>query len=1055
MRGGSFSVIWSRLSWLAAVLPCFFGSGERGMVHGQCVEGCEAIHTFTGQGGTFGWVSDDVGDLDGDGIHDLAITAPFLAGGSVHVYSGATGELLFPAITVVGGTNLGIDVDPAGDVDNDGTPDIIAGDSASGAGRAFVYSGVNGQVIRTFVGEAAGDIFGRFVVGLGDINDDDSSDLVIAAPQHDQAGVDAGRVYVYSGADSALLCTIDGLAAGDNFGNAVARIGDVDGDGKNDFAVGAIGAGVGGLVYVYSSAPCLTGGPLTPLYVLAPPDGVGASFGLFFIHTGDMNFDGTPDIYVSEFSANQAHVYSGVDGSLLRTFSGAGGFGIGRFVGDVNLDGHDDLILASWVANDGGTQAGKADIFSGRDGSILDTYTHNVPFAQFGFDANGMGDVNGDGRIDYLVTAANDNNATGKAYLLAGRIRLAPPASQVWVTGWASSNVIEYAADDGEPTGVSIATAAGGLSNAHSVRFGPDGLLYVTSVSTNQVLRFDAQTGGFIDVFVNAGGTPLNAPTDAGFGPDGHLYVASFNTGQVLRFDGQSGAFLGVFATGPGPGRSEMFEWGLDGHLYLATGQGNSVLRFDGVTGDPLPGPLGAAGTAEFVPAAGSAIADSHHLTFGPDGHLYVASMDNARIVKYDGTTGAFLGLFVTDDPATGADETGGLNQPHGIAFGVGGDLYVTSFGTNNVLRYDGQTGAFKEIFATGSGLLQPTHLVFSVNPADFDFDVDVDAVDAEFLQSCFAGPDLPTAPGCDATDIDGDGDADCDDWTALKVLWTGLPAFPPLFAPCDSDCNMNAIADDVDLRRGNNLDCNTNTRPDVCDIADGTSPDVDGNGVPDECCQPLPVSPGEGVVATNRYLSFSSTSEQAQAVRVTFSALPAPFDGANGESMWVGPPELFSEISGVVAAEDAPGFPTFTAATLQCQPFFADWTQFEVVHIYHERILPGGVYALRATDDNCGGDPEANLSEALDVTMARWGDVVKDCTTNPCGAPDGIVSVALDVVAILDKFRNSPQAPIKARCDIEPALPDHLIGIVDVTRALDAFSGATFPFDPGTNPCP
>ncbi len=78
-------------------------------------------------------------------------------------------------------------------------------------------------------------------------------------------------------------------------------------------------------------------------------------------------------------------------------------------------------MLASWVHPGGGTQAGRADLFSGSAPQpILETWTHNVPFAQFGFDANGMGDVNGDGKTDYLVTAANDSGGTGKAYLIAG-----------------------------------------------------------------------------------------------------------------------------------------------------------------------------------------------------------------------------------------------------------------------------------------------------------------------------------------------------------------------------------------------------------------------------------------------------------------------------------------------------------------------------------------------------------------------------------------------------------------------------------------------------------
>ena len=76
-------------------------------------------------------------------------------------------------------------------------------------------------------------------------------------------------------------------------------------------------------------------------------------------------------------------------------------------------------------------------------------------------------------------------------------------------------------------------------------------------------------------------------------------------------------------------------------------------------------------------------------------------------MLRYDGRTGAFLGVFV-------AKGSGGLNGAYGLAFGPDGNLYVDSFINNQVLRYDGGTGAFLDVFASGNGLLGPTYLAFA-----------------------------------------------------------------------------------------------------------------------------------------------------------------------------------------------------------------------------------------------------------------------------------------------------------------------------------------------------
>src|SRR5207302_7149990 len=104
------------------------------------------------------------------------------------------------------------------------------------------------------------------------------------------------------------------------------------------------------------------------------------------------------------------------------------------------------------------------------------------------------------------------------------------------------------------------------------------------------------------------------------------------------------------------------------------------------------------------------------------DGNLYVDSFNSSSVLRFDGKTGAFLNTFASG---------GGLNGPQGLTFGPDGNLYVSSFNTNSVVRFNGKTGAFLNTFAVGGGLSGPTYLAFrdtdsmttlsaSANPAVF-----------------------------------------------------------------------------------------------------------------------------------------------------------------------------------------------------------------------------------------------------------------------------------------------------------------------------------------------
>jgi hypothetical protein len=398
---------------------------------GQCTEGCTAIHTLTGEaaGDQFGWVSNHLDDVDGDGVRDFILTAPTNdAGGGnagrVYVYSGATGDELWRK-TGATGWQLGHDAGLAGFIDDDDVPDVIVGAPFVGPGRAFIYSGVDGSFIWGWIGDTVNDQFGYRVWGGGDFDGDGHDDVIVGARMHDTAGVNAGRAYVFNDAATTEIYTIDGPTSSDLLGSGVAFVGDVNHDGRDDVVVGAQNAGPtgGGLAYVYS----WNGAACEQLYVL-DPGSPSSNFGLWFMNGDhDVNGDGTPDVYVNDYAINRAHIFSGVDGAIIWTLSGdgTGQFGIGRIVDDIDGDCHADMLLAAWISPAGAASAGKAFVYSGRDGSVMDTYTHDVAGAGFGFDANGMGDVDGDGMFDHLITAASDLSSQGRAYVIAGEI--APP----------------------------------------------------------------------------------------------------------------------------------------------------------------------------------------------------------------------------------------------------------------------------------------------------------------------------------------------------------------------------------------------------------------------------------------------------------------------------------------------------------------------------------------------------------------------------------------------------------------------------------------------------
>jgi len=402
------------------------------------------LHEFVGEaaGDQFGWIGRNAGDCDGDGVADVLLSAPTRASGGpaagrVYLYSGKSGALLF---THDGkpGDQLGLGIERAGDVDGDGREDVIAGAPGANGGRgaALVLSGRDGKVLLTLKGEAAGDNFGRRVASAGDADGDGHADLLVGADRADPLGTDSGRGYLFSGKDGRELAHFDGEEPGDLFG--VALCGHTQG-GTTWIAFGADNAGErdGGMVYVYTWKK----GAEPELVYVVLGDETSVSLGAMFVSwLGDTDGDGFPELYASDWSDSQGgpstgrvRVVSGRSGEPLLTLDGAQpgeGFGIGTAdVGDVDGDGRADLLIGAWQNAEGAPSGGKCTLHSGQDGAVLGAWVCTVKNETFGFDTTGLGDVDGDGALDFLITNAWSDVAgarSGRAFVLAGPVLKKP-----------------------------------------------------------------------------------------------------------------------------------------------------------------------------------------------------------------------------------------------------------------------------------------------------------------------------------------------------------------------------------------------------------------------------------------------------------------------------------------------------------------------------------------------------------------------------------------------------------------------------------------------------
>jgi hypothetical protein len=271
------------------------------------------------------------------------------SGGEVFVYpDGPDGHVLArTAPQPELGNDFGFAAACVGDVNGDGVPDALVGAPRGGqdprGGKAHLLFGPLFTASRSLQPpEPAPNLFGAAVAPAGDVDGQGGPDLLVGAPYTAVDGVSqAGTAYVFLGPDHQQVRVLRAPvpAASAELGISVAGVGDTNGDGFDDVLVGSRRSGA----YLF------LGPTFEDVLPLPAPPGAGLTFGEVVAAIGDLDGDGLADLFTSDHERNTAYVFRGTDMALLWSYtltenpdhwaeSIAG-------AGDLNDDGLPDLLV--------------------------------------------------------------------------------------------------------------------------------------------------------------------------------------------------------------------------------------------------------------------------------------------------------------------------------------------------------------------------------------------------------------------------------------------------------------------------------------------------------------------------------------------------------------------------------------------------------------------------------------------------------------------------------------------------------------------------------------
>ncbi len=307
----------------------------------------------------------------------------------------------------------------------------------------------------------------------------------------------------------------------------------------------------------------------------------------------------------------------------------------------------------------------------------------------------------------------------------------------------------EYHARSGWPVG---ADSVGGALQPFDVTLGPDRQLYIANFGAlgERVYRLDPLSG-VISPLVLSGGS-LDKPSGIAIDGAGQLYVADRDNNAIRKYDRLSGAFISDFVPAGSGGLSAPYGmlFNSDGDLLVTSSGNNRVIKYDGSTGAPI---------GDFISAGDGGLFGPRALVFVPSLDAYiVSSYDGNQLLQFDGASGAFVKVF---------NDLVDISHPWGITLNNVGNIVVArSGGTPRVLEYVPEGRYHRYYIRNEADMTAPTGLVFLPQS---QFDIDNDGV----LDAC-------TGAGCClvAGDADNNGSANIADVTFMITrIFNGGPA--------------------------------------------------------------------------------------------------------------------------------------------------------------------------------------------------------------------------------------------------------------------------------------